>query len=68
MLNSSTVRRPGGPIALAARSADSRRLRRRSLADDRLYCGTNGCTTYLELDPRTGVASCPICGYRRTVS
>ena len=68
MLNSSTVRRPGGPIALAARSADSRRLRRRSLADDRLYCGTNGCTTYLELDPRTGVASCPICRYRRAVS
>ena len=67
MLNSSTVRRLGGPIAIAARSADSRRLRRRSLADDRLYCGTNGCTTYLDLDQRSGVASCPICGFRRTV-
>jgi len=68
MLNSSTVRRPGGLIAIASRSADSRRLRRRSIADDRLYCGTNGCTTYLELDPRSGVASCPICGFHRTIA
>ena len=67
MLNSSSVRRPGGPIAIAARSSDSRRLRRRSMADDRLYCGTNGCTTYLALDARSGVASCPICGFRRTI-
>jgi hypothetical protein len=67
MLQTSTVRRPGGPIALAVRSADSRRLRRRFLADDRLYCGTNGCTTHLGLDPNTGVASCPICGFRRQV-
>ena len=67
MLNTSTLRRPGGPIALAARSADSRRLRRRVVAADRLYCGTNGCTTHLVLDPQTGVASCPICGFRRTI-
>jgi hypothetical protein len=53
---------------MAARSADSRRLRRRSLADDRLYCGTNGCTTHLVLDPGSGVASCPICGFRRQIS
>jgi hypothetical protein len=67
MLQTSTVRRPGGPIALAVRSADSRRLRRRFLVDDRLYCGTNGCTTHLELDQRSGVASCPICGFRRRI-
>lgn len=65
MFQTSTVRRPGGPISMATRSADSRRLRRRFLADDRLYCGTNGCTTYLELDPASGIASCPICGFRR---
>ncbi len=53
---------------MAARSADSRRLRRRFLADDRLYCGTNGCTTHLVLDPDSGVASCPICGFRRQIS
>jgi hypothetical protein len=52
---------------LAARSADSRRLRRRFLADDRGYCGTNGCTTHLELDERSGLASCPICGFRRRI-
>ncbi len=67
MPHTSTVRRPGGPAALAARSADSRRLRRRFLADDRLYCGTNGCTTRLELDQRSGVAICPICGFRRRI-
>ena len=28
---------------------------------------TNGCASYLEVDPSTGVARCPICGYvRRT--
>jgi hypothetical protein len=63
----SIARRPGGPIAVAARSADSRRMRRRFLADERLYCGTNGCTTHLELDPRSRVASCHICGYRRQI-
>jgi hypothetical protein len=67
MPRTSTVRRPGGPIAFAARSADSRRLRRHFLADDRLYCGTNGCTTHLELDPRSGFASCPICGFSRNI-
>jgi hypothetical protein len=68
MLQTSPLRRPGGPIALASRSADSRRLRRRFFADDRLYCGTNGCTTHLLLDASTGVASCPICGFRRQIS
>jgi hypothetical protein len=44
-----------------------RRLRRRASAASHLYCATNGCTSYLELDPANGVARCPICGYvRRT--
>ena len=38
-----------------------RRLRRRAIADrqQRLYCGTNGCTSFLELDPETGTRSLP---------
>jgi hypothetical protein len=55
-------------MANAARSADSRRLRRRPIGDTRLYCATNGCTTHLVLDTRTGVASCPICGFTRNLS
>ncbi len=44
-----------------------RRLRRRTAAAAQLYCGTNGCTSFLELDPAGDVARCPICGYvRRT--
>jgi hypothetical protein len=42
-----------------------RRLRRRSTAAGRLYCSTNGCTSYLEVDPASRVATCPICGYTR---
>ena len=44
-----------------------RRLRRRATAANQLYCATNGCTSYLELDPQHHVARCAICGYvRRT--
>jgi hypothetical protein len=42
-----------------------RRLRRRSAATNNLYCRTNGCASFLQLDPVTGVATCAICGYRR---
>jgi hypothetical protein len=42
-----------------------RRLRRRSTAATRPYCRTNGCTSFLEVDPATGVATCPVCGYTR---
>ena len=44
-----------------------RRMRRRSLAI-RLYCRTNGCTSFLELNPETGTATCPVCGYTRRLS
>jgi hypothetical protein len=33
-----------------------------------MYCGTNGCATFLTIDPEHGVATCPICGYTRHLS
>jgi DNA-directed RNA polymerase subunit RPC12/RpoP len=42
-----------------------RRLRRRQATTHRLFCSTNGCASFLELDPEGRVATCPICGYRR---
>jgi hypothetical protein len=44
-----------------------RRLRRRSAAATKAtpYCSTNGCTSYLTVDPAGGVARCEICGYTR---
>jgi hypothetical protein len=51
--------------SVVGRSASMRRMRRRTSSAVRLYCATNGCTSFLELDPATGVATCPVCGYRR---
>jgi hypothetical protein len=51
--------------SVAGRSVAMRRLRRRSATANRPYCSTNGCTSYLTLDPATGVARCEICGYTR---
>jgi hypothetical protein len=39
-------------------------MRRRSMAT-KLYCRTNGCTSFLELHPERGVAVCPVCGFSR---
>jgi hypothetical protein len=64
-IRTTTARRPGAPLALAGRAAADRRRLRRSLADPRLYCSTNGCASYLELDPASGIATCAICGFRR---
>ena len=50
--------------SMNGRSASMRRMRRRSLAI-RLYCRTNGCTSFLELHPEQGIATCPVCGYSR---
>jgi len=44
-----------------------RRQRRRSMSI-RLYCRTNGCTSFLELLPERGLAVCPVCGYSRSLS
>ncbi len=41
-------------------------MRRRSMAI-KLYCRTNGCTSFLELQPETGLAVCPVCGFTRRV-
>lgn len=60
-----SARRPAAPLRLAAQGAEARRRRRRQISDPRLYCGTNGCPTSLRLDPVTGIAACPICGFRR---
>jgi ribosomal protein L32 len=64
----SPARRPAAPLALAARTADARRRRRRSGGDPLLYCGTNGCPTTLQLDTRIGIAACPICGFQRRLA
>jgi hypothetical protein len=50
---------------VGSRAHAQRRLRR--AAGRRLFCSTNGCTTYLvpELDGRE--AACPICGLRRSL-
>jgi hypothetical protein len=55
---------------MSGRATAMRRLRRRAnqaTAASRPYCRTNGCTSFLEVDPATGVAACPICGFTRRV-
>jgi hypothetical protein len=55
--------------AVVGRASSMRRMRRRSLstagaaAETRLFCRTNGCASFLEVDPATGVPTCPICGF-----
>ncbi|MFL5709886.1 MAG: hypothetical protein ACJ77Y_12970 [Chloroflexota bacterium] len=45
-------------------------MRRRATAasNSRLFCGTNGCASLLDLDPETGSATCHICGFVRRVN
>ena len=50
--------------SVVGRSASIRRMRRRSLST-KLYCRTNGCTSFLELQPELGRAICPVCSYSR---
>lgn len=50
--------------SVVGRSASIRRMRRRSMAT-RLYCRTNGCTSFLEIQPELNRAVCPVCGYTR---
>lgn len=54
--------------AVATRSSSMRRQRRRNLVALNLYCGTNGCTSYLVVDERSSVARCEICGFTRRLS
>jgi len=53
--------------SMAGRSSTMRRLRRRSSAasNGRLFCATNGCASFLEVDMTTGVAHCNVCGFER---
>jgi hypothetical protein len=53
--------------SMNGRSASMRRMRRRSMST-RLYCRTNGCTSFLELLPERGIATCPVCGYTRRLN
>jgi hypothetical protein len=53
---------------LSFRAASMRRLRRRVASTSRLYCSTNGCTSFLEIDTENQVASCNVCGYQRRLS
>jgi hypothetical protein len=45
-----------------------RRLRRRQATSNRLFCSTNGCASFLEIDVDGQQAVCPICGYRRRLN
>ena len=56
--------------SVTGRASAMRRMRRRTHAvttTGRLFCGTNGCASFLDLDPETGRATCHICGYVRRV-
>ena len=54
--------------AVVNRSSSMRRMRRRVAASTRLYCSTNGCTSFLLIDELGGVAHCEICGYVRRLN
>jgi hypothetical protein len=53
------------PASLSRRAHAQRRLRR--TAPHRLFCTTNGCTTFLVPDETGARAVCPICGLQRTM-
>jgi hypothetical protein len=53
---------------VVGRSAAMRRQRRRTVGNQRLLCSTNGCATLLEVDLDRGVATCPVCGFRRRLN
>ncbi len=53
------------PTALSRRSHAQRRLRRAASA--RLFCSTNGCTTFMVPEDGGGRAVCPVCGLQRTL-
>jgi len=50
------------------RAASSRRLRRRQATTGRLFCSTNGCASFLEVDVEGHQATCPVCGFRRRLN
>ncbi len=54
--------------AVANRASSMRRMRRRAAHAYRLYCSTNGCTSFLVIDEVAGTAHCEICGYTRRLN
>ncbi len=56
----------------SARAGSIRRMRRRTNATSampgRLFCSTNGCPSFLEVDLDSGTATCQICGFTRRIS
>jgi len=56
--------------SLTGRASAMRRQRRRtaSASASQLFCRTNGCPSFMTLDPETGVATCHICGYTRHIA
>ena len=57
-LGSCRVDPPDAPADLAAAAANA----------GRIFCSTNGCASFLELDPAASLATCPICGFTRRVN
>ena len=56
--------------SVTGRASAVRRMRRRTFAatsTSRLFCGTNGCASLLDLDTETGKATCHICGFVRHI-
>jgi len=55
---------------MVGRSSAIRRLRRRSASANsgRLFCATNGCASFLDVDIDSGVARCHVCGFERTIA
>jgi hypothetical protein len=53
------------PATLSRRAHAQRRLRR--AASHRLFCSTNGCTTFLVPDEDGERAVCPVCGLQRNL-
>lgn len=51
--------------AVASRATSMRRMRRRAVNANRLYCGTNGCASFLVVNESGTLAHCDICGYTR---
>lgn len=56
-------RSPHTTTSISRRTHAQRRLRR--AAAQRLFCSTNGCTTYLVPDEGGRRATCPVCGLER---
>ncbi len=50
------------------RATAMRRQRRRVANTGRIYCATNGCTSFLKVDPSSGTATCQVCGFTRRLS